>query len=79
VGDDEIARVDGLLVAASGQTLDPSGERQQRRVAVEVRRGAGRRFREIARGAPAKPRAREPEGENLIGVDGEEGQRQPRR
>ena len=68
VGDDEVAGVDRVVVGVSGEALDPRRQRQQRRVAGEVRRGAGRRLGETARAAGHQPGAGQPEGENLVGV-----------
>jgi hypothetical protein len=63
VGDDDIPSVDRVVVGLSGEALGPRCERQQRRVAGEVRR-----FGETARAPDGQPGAGQPEGENLIGV-----------
>jgi hypothetical protein len=68
VRDDEVAGVDRAPVGLSGDALGSRRQRQQRRVAGEVRGGAGGRFGETARAAHGKPGAGQPEGENLIGV-----------
>ena len=68
VGDDEVAGVDRVVVGLPGEALGPRRQRQQRRVAGEVRGGAGRRLGEPARVADGQPGAGQPEGENLIGV-----------
>jgi hypothetical protein len=68
VGDDEVAGVDRAMVGLSGEALGPRCQRQQRRVAGEVRGGTGGRFGETARAPSGQPEACQPEGENLIGV-----------
>lgn len=68
VGNDEVAGVDRVVVSLSGEALDPRCQRQQRRVAGEVRGGAGRRLGESARAPNGKPGSGQPKGENLIGV-----------
>ena len=68
VSHDEVAGVDRAIVGLAGDALGPRCQRQQRRVAGEVRRGAGRRFGESARAPDGQPGAGQPEGENLIGV-----------
>ncbi len=68
VGHDHFAGVDRAVVGVSGEPLDPRRQSQQRGVAGEVRRGAGRRLGETARAAGRQPRAGQAEGENLVGV-----------
>ena len=68
VCDDEIAGVDRAVVGLAGDALGSGRQRQERRVASEVRGGAGGRLREAARSADGQPGASQPEGENLIGV-----------
>jgi hypothetical protein len=55
VRDDEIAAVDGLVVALPREALQPRREGEQRGVAREVRCGAGCRLGEPARFAAASP------------------------
>ena len=70
VGDDEIARVDRLEVGLAGDAVRACPQREQRRVAGEVRGGAGRRLGEAARIPGRQARAGQPEGEDLFDVDG---------
>jgi hypothetical protein len=68
VGDDEVAGVDRAVVGLSGEALGARRQRQQCRVAGEIRGGAGRRLGQTLRAADGQPGAGQPEGENLIGV-----------
>ena len=62
VRDDELAAVDGLVVALAREVLHPRRDGEQRGVAGEVRGGAGRRLGEArrvaARPAPSGPAGR---------------------
>jgi hypothetical protein len=68
VGDHQLAAVDGLLVRLTGQALGARGQRKQRRVAREVRGGAGSGLRKVASAAVGQPRAGQPEGKHLLGI-----------
>ena len=67
--EDELAAVDRLVVSRRGRAVArPRGEREQRRVALEVRGRAGGRRREVDPPPPVEPVAGETVGEDLVGV-----------
>ena len=70
VRDDEVAGVDGGVVGVARDALGPRRQREQRRVAGEVRGRTRRRLGELAGGALGQPGAGQPEGEDLLGVQG---------
>jgi hypothetical protein len=70
VGHDDLARVDRAVVRRSGDALRPRGDRQQRRVAREVRDRAGHRLAGTACGPRRQPGPGQAEGGDLVGVHG---------
>jgi hypothetical protein len=68
VGDDEVAGIDRVVVSLSSEALGARCQRQQRRLAGDVRGGTGRRFGDTACAPDGQAGAGQSEGENLICV-----------
>lgn len=68
MSDDEIAAVDGLVVALPRESLQPRRQGEQRGVAGEVRGRAGHCLGEAASVAARQSRAGQPKGEDLLGL-----------
>jgi hypothetical protein len=66
--EDELARLDRRVEAIPVDPGRPCAEREQRRVALEVRGGTGGRRREVDPPPPVEPLAGQTVGEDLIGL-----------